>query len=52
MTIFAGVTSIAQDDGQAAFVLFLVPVLALPLAGVVAVGSVFTDSYTFRKDAS
>ena len=51
VAIYAGVTSIAQDDGQAGFVLFLVPMLVLPLAGMVAIGSVFAATHTIRRDA-
>lgn len=36
VAIWAGVTSIAMDDGQAGFSVFWVPLVALPLAALVA----------------
>lgn len=36
VAVWAGVTSIAMDDGQASFSIMMVPVVALPLAGLVA----------------
>jgi hypothetical protein len=38
VAVFAGVQMAAIDDGQAGLAVFLVPMVAYPLAGVVSIG--------------
>lgn len=41
LAIFMGVTVIAMDDGQASFAIFWMPLIALPLAGLLAIGTAY-----------
>lgn len=41
LAIFMGITVIAMDDGQAGFAIMWMPLLALPLAGLLAIGTAY-----------